>query len=163
MYIYLLASYYIEKLHKRVRMGNISLFVAAQDVKFDFWLWITTFLELYMPVLVDPLEVAESSARSVPVLVYPTDLCRSVSCYFRYWSRGCWFSKSIKLLLLLLLLYWIFSCLLYLMRPTRRFGSLFRDHINVTLWHMIDLWGPVWGRPYTTFRNLGMLLTNMLL
>jgi len=61
-------------------------------------------------VLVDPLEVAESSALSVPVLVYPTDLCRSMSCYFRYWSRGCWFNKPIKILLLLLS--WILSCLL---------------------------------------------------
>jgi hypothetical protein len=65
------------------------LFVAAQDDKFDFGLWLTTFLEFYSPVLVDPLEVAESSTRSVPVLVYPTDLCRSMSCCFRYWPRGC--------------------------------------------------------------------------
>jgi hypothetical protein len=51
MHIYVLASYYIEKLHQRLRIGNMPFYIGAQDVKFDVLLRLTTFSEFDRPIL----------------------------------------------------------------------------------------------------------------
>jgi len=83
--------------------------------------------------------VAESSRRSVPVSVYPTDLCRIYVVLLPLLATWLLIQQVNKIIIILNIVSSTVDYA-YLMKSTRRFGSLFSDHVHVT-WRIIDLWG----------------------